>query len=316
MALSLHQSSVPVFVQSLTGALNVIDKLAAHCAARSIEPALFLADRLYPNMFTYSRQIQAMCDWANNTCAWLAGQTPPKFANDERTPEDWKARITQSIAFIQSLPAEAINAGESREITYPAAEPSGVCAAMIFFCIRRCRSSIFMSPPPMTSCAHAGLISANGITWVRSRAWFNSENSSTNRGNEMSIERIGAGPRMSKAVVHGNTVYLAGQVADKTKGGSVVDQTREILGIIDDLLMQAGSDKSKILSATIWLTDISTFAEMNSAWDAWVSAATRRRAPRSRPPRSARLQGRNCSYRCKIRGFVAADPFSGFAASH
>lgn len=87
----------------------------------------------------------------------------------------------------------------------------------------------------------------------------------------MSIERIGAGPRMSKAVVHGNTVYLAGQVADKTKGGSVVDQTREILGIIDDLLRQAGTDKSKLLSTTIWLTDISTFAEMNSAWDAWVS---------------------------------------------
>ncbi len=51
----------------------------------------------------------------------------------------------------------------------------------------------------------------------------------------MSIERIGVGPRMSKAVVHGNTVYLAGQVADKTKGGSVAEQTREILGIIDDL---------------------------------------------------------------------------------
>ena len=87
----------------------------------------------------------------------------------------------------------------------------------------------------------------------------------------MSIERIGAGPRMSKAVVHGNTVYLAGQVADKAKGGSVVDQTRDILGIIDDLLKQAGTDKSKLLSANIWLTDISSFAEMNSAWDAWVS---------------------------------------------
>lgn len=87
----------------------------------------------------------------------------------------------------------------------------------------------------------------------------------------MSITRIGAGPRMSKAVVHNDTIYLAGQVADKTKGGSVVDQTKEILSIIDDLLAQAGSDKSKILSTTIWLTDIGTFAEMNSAWDAWAS---------------------------------------------
>ena len=87
----------------------------------------------------------------------------------------------------------------------------------------------------------------------------------------MSIERIGVGPRMSKAVVHGNTVYLAGQVADKTKGASVAEQTREILGIIDDLLKQAGTDKTKLLNTNIWLPDISTFAEMNSVWDAWVS---------------------------------------------
>ena len=87
----------------------------------------------------------------------------------------------------------------------------------------------------------------------------------------MSIERIGVGPRMSKAVVHGNTVYLAGQVADKTKGASVAEQTREVLGIIDDLLKQAGTDKTKLLSANIWLPDISTFAEMNGVWDAWVS---------------------------------------------
>jgi enamine deaminase RidA (YjgF/YER057c/UK114 family) len=86
----------------------------------------------------------------------------------------------------------------------------------------------------------------------------------------MTIQRIGAGPRMSKAVVHGDTVYLAGQVADKTKGASVADQTAEILAMIDDLLAQAGSDKMKILSATIWLTDMSTFPEMNSKWDTWV----------------------------------------------
>jgi enamine deaminase RidA (YjgF/YER057c/UK114 family) len=84
------------------------------------------------------------------------------------------------------------------------------------------------------------------------------------------IRRIGAGPRMSKAVVRGNAVYTAGQVAEKSKGGSVAEQTREILGLIDDLLIEAGSEKSKILSATIYLSDISTFAEMNSVWDVWV----------------------------------------------
>ena len=87
----------------------------------------------------------------------------------------------------------------------------------------------------------------------------------------MTIKRIGAGPRMSKAVVHGATVYLAGQVADKAAGKSVGEQTREILSIVDALLKEAGSDKSKLLSANIWLVDIATFAEMNAAWDAWVS---------------------------------------------
>jgi enamine deaminase RidA (YjgF/YER057c/UK114 family) len=87
----------------------------------------------------------------------------------------------------------------------------------------------------------------------------------------MSIRRIGAGPRMSKAVVHGGAVYLAGQVADKAKGASVAEQTREIVSIIDALLAEAGSDKTKLLSATIWLSDISTFGEMNSVWDTWVA---------------------------------------------
>lgn len=84
------------------------------------------------------------------------------------------------------------------------------------------------------------------------------------------IIRIGAGPRMSKAVVHGATVYTAGQVAEASKGGSVADQTREILALIDALLAEAGSTKARILSATIYLADISTFAEMNGVWDGWV----------------------------------------------
>lgn len=86
----------------------------------------------------------------------------------------------------------------------------------------------------------------------------------------MSIQRIGIGPRMSKAVVHGNTVYLAGQVADKAAGKSVAEQTADILGIIDGLLAEAGTDKTKLLMVNIWLSDMSTFAEMNSVWDAWV----------------------------------------------
>ena len=84
----------------------------------------------------------------------------------------------------------------------------------------------------------------------------------------MSVKRINAGPRMSGAVVNGNTVYLAGQVGEP--GGSVAQQTKDILATIERLLKEAGSDKSKILQAIIWMADMKDFAEMNAVWDKWV----------------------------------------------
>ncbi|MGI9484386.1 MAG: RidA family protein [Geminicoccaceae bacterium] len=87
----------------------------------------------------------------------------------------------------------------------------------------------------------------------------------------MSIKRIDAGDRMSQAVIHGDTVYTAGQVAQNAPGGSVTEQTQDILNAIDRLLAEGGTDKSKLLTASIWLADIGDFAEMNAVWDAWVS---------------------------------------------
>lgn len=86
----------------------------------------------------------------------------------------------------------------------------------------------------------------------------------------MIIKRIGVGPRMSSCVVYGGIARLAGFVAEKTAGMSVKEQTAEILSDIDATLKQAGTDKTKILKANIWLTDMKTFAQMNEAWDAWV----------------------------------------------
>jgi enamine deaminase RidA (YjgF/YER057c/UK114 family) len=83
------------------------------------------------------------------------------------------------------------------------------------------------------------------------------------------ITRHETGARMSQAVVHNGTVYLAGQVG--RPGESVAAQTRTILAEIDRLLALAGSDKSRILMAQIWLSDIASFAEMNAVWDAWVA---------------------------------------------
>jgi enamine deaminase RidA (YjgF/YER057c/UK114 family) len=86
----------------------------------------------------------------------------------------------------------------------------------------------------------------------------------------LTINRIDVGARLSKVVIHGDTVYLAGLTADKTAGQSVGAQTQEILTAIDALLAKAGTDKSKLLQATVWLQDIRTVDEMNKVWDAWV----------------------------------------------
>jgi len=94
----------------------------------------------------------------------------------------------------------------------------------------------------------------------------------------MSIERIEPGPLMSQAVVHGDTVYLSGHVAGDLDA-DVKGQTAQILARIDVLLAAAGSDKSKLLKANIWLTDIGTWADMNEVWTDWV-------VPESTPARA------------------------------
>jgi len=87
----------------------------------------------------------------------------------------------------------------------------------------------------------------------------------------MAIKRIEPGPRMSQAVIHGNMVYLAGVVASGAKGKPVAEQTRDILANIDRLLKEAGTSKQKLITANIWLADISKFADMNGEWDKWVA---------------------------------------------
>jgi len=85
----------------------------------------------------------------------------------------------------------------------------------------------------------------------------------------MPVQRMRTNDRMSQIAIHGDTVYLAGQVAQKAPGASVAEQTKAILDQIDELLAEAGTDKSNALSATIWLTSMDNFNEMNEVWDAW-----------------------------------------------
>jgi enamine deaminase RidA (YjgF/YER057c/UK114 family) len=86
----------------------------------------------------------------------------------------------------------------------------------------------------------------------------------------MALKRIGAGDRMSDAVIHGDKIYLSGYIAENAVGKSVKEQTKDILDQIDATLKEAGTNKTRILKANIWLTDINTWSEMNEAWDDWV----------------------------------------------
>lgn len=94
----------------------------------------------------------------------------------------------------------------------------------------------------------------------------------------MSIQRFHVGPRLSEMAIHNNTIYLAGQVAGDPSQ-DITGQTRQVLAAIDKLLGEAASDKSRILSTTIFIADLADFPAMNAVWDAWV-------VPGQTPPRA------------------------------
>ncbi|MGI9318770.1 MAG: RidA family protein [bacterium] len=114
----------------------------------------------------------------------------------------------------------------------------------------------------------------------------------------MTIHRINPSSRMSQAVIHGETVYTAGQVAQDAPGASVAEQTRNILDRIDTLLAETGTEKSRLLSATIWLANIDDFGEMNAVWDAWVSPGN--------PPCRACVESRLASPKFTVEIMVIA----------
>jgi enamine deaminase RidA (YjgF/YER057c/UK114 family) len=115
----------------------------------------------------------------------------------------------------------------------------------------------------------------------------------------MSIHRLHVGPRMSEAVLHNGTIYLAGQIADDASQDTA-GQTRQVLDAIDRLLAECGSDKTKILSAQIFLADVGDFAAMNAMWDAWV--------PAGHTPARATIEAKLAApqYRVEIKVIAAA----------
>lgn len=113
----------------------------------------------------------------------------------------------------------------------------------------------------------------------------------------MEIKRLHVGKRLSEVAIHNHTVYLAGQIAEDTAQG-IVAQTREVLGHVDRLLAEAGSDKTCILNCQIFISDMANFAGMNEVWDAWV-------APGHTPPR-ATVEAKLADPACLIEIVVTA----------
>jgi len=119
MTLSMFQASVPVFQHSLGALSAVLDKAAAHAAQRKIEPSVLLNTRLFPDMLPMVRQVQLASDFAKGAGARLAGIEVPKFADEETTIDQLKARIAKTVDFLKTLKPAQIDGSETRDVTMP-----------------------------------------------------------------------------------------------------------------------------------------------------------------------------------------------------
>jgi hypothetical protein len=112
----MYQASTPRFAAMLRNLSALIDKADAHCAAKKIEPVALTTDRLFPDMFPFTRQVQIACDTAKGAVARLAGAEVPKHEDTEQTFAELKARIAKTLDFIESIGAGKIDGSEDKEI--------------------------------------------------------------------------------------------------------------------------------------------------------------------------------------------------------
>jgi hypothetical protein len=117
MSLSIYAITVPVYTRALTQLAAMLDKAAESAERRKIEPRVLLEMRLAPDMFPLTRQVQIACDFAKGSVARLAGQEVPKWADDEASIADLKARIDKTLAFIASVPAAELEQAPGRTIS-------------------------------------------------------------------------------------------------------------------------------------------------------------------------------------------------------
>ena len=122
MSLTMHQASIAPVVKILAAQSKILDKAAAHCTARKIDPAVILAYRLAPDMLAFVRQIQIMTDQAKGLAARLSGTAMPSYPDTESSFDELKARIAKTIDYLKSVSANALEGSEERDIKVPAGE--------------------------------------------------------------------------------------------------------------------------------------------------------------------------------------------------
>jgi hypothetical protein len=122
--MSMTAASISVFEINLNALSAILDKAETYAQAKKIEPAVLLNARLFPDMFTLTRQVQVACDLAKNGGARLAEIDPPRYEDNESTIAELKARISKTVAFLKSLDTKKIDGSADREITFPIGGPN------------------------------------------------------------------------------------------------------------------------------------------------------------------------------------------------
>ncbi|MEJ7669468.1 MAG: DUF1993 domain-containing protein [Casimicrobiaceae bacterium] len=119
MTISMYQASVPAFIRGLTSLKNILEKATAHAQAKKIDDAVFVNDRLFPDMLPLARQVQIASDFARGTSARLAGVEPPPMEDNEKTFSELIARVDKSLDYVKTFTAAQIDGSEGRQITRP-----------------------------------------------------------------------------------------------------------------------------------------------------------------------------------------------------
>jgi uncharacterized protein len=118
MPISMSAVAIGSFEQTLGALSKILDKAAAHCTAKKIDPVVLLQTRLTPDMFPLARQVQLTCDFAKNCVGRLTGE-PPKFPDEEKTIDELKARIAKTLDYVRSFKAADIDATADKDVTFP-----------------------------------------------------------------------------------------------------------------------------------------------------------------------------------------------------